>query len=346
MNKQKITICILAALALLIILAGCGRDSVKTSTSSSRLHMDTVVRITASARSESEAERAIEAGFTKIKSIEKLMDRHNPSSALSKINSNSGSWVQSDRDIIEAIETSKQFSRQTGGAFDISIAPVIDLWAGAAEKGQKPSPEKLSMAKSLVDYRKIKTDRRKGRVKLAESGMKLDLGAIAKGYALDRAKEAMKKAGAAGGLINAGGDILCFGKNASAGGWKIGVRSPEANGQNDIECILEINSGAIATSGDYLRFYEIEGIKTSHIINASTGKGSLLFKSATVFADNAADADALATSLSLLGRDQGLKLIESIEGAECFAIASKGEERIKSSGWDKLILQRYSQEEH
>ncbi|ARN57579.1 FAD:protein FMN transferase [Sedimentisphaera salicampi] len=345
MNKLNITICISAALVLPLICAGCGREGVKTSTSSSRMHMDTFVRITASAGSQSDAERAIEAGFAQIKRIEKLMDRHDPASKVSQINSNSGSWVKAGSDIVEVIEISKRFSDKTGGAFDISIAPVIDLWIQAAEKGQKPTQAEMRRAKSLVDYRKIKTRTAKGTVKLAERGMEIDLGAVAKGYALDKAREAMKEAGAKGGLINAGGDILCFGDNGREGGWKIGVRSPEANGRSDIESVLEAESGAIATSGDYLRFYEIGGLKTSHIINPSTGEGSSAFKSATVFAHRAAKADALATAFSLLGRDKGLKLIELIDGAECFAIAAKDGEQIKSSGWDKLTSQRSSLEE-
>jgi thiamine biosynthesis lipoprotein len=211
-----------------------------------------------------------------------------------------------------------------------------------------PTQEELADARSKVGYEKLYLDANEMTVRFAVDGMKLDLGGIAKGYAIDRAIEAMQTGGAVGGMVDVGGDIRCFGlppKGKKT--WRIGLQNPAetdsdeqtlAGGPKQVLMVLTFNNAAVATSGNYRRFVLIEGKKYSHIINRTTGISAEVLSSVTIISQNALDADALATSVSVMGSEKGLTLIEKIPNTEAILITPSPEyQLIKTAGAEKYI---------
>jgi thiamine biosynthesis lipoprotein len=179
-------------------------------------------------------------------------------------------------------------------------------------------------------------------VQFAVDGMRLDLGGIAKGYAVDKAVEAMQTCGAIGGMVDLGGDIRCFGAPLKGRThWVIGLQNPNSDKDiagRDVMLKLQLANGAVATSGDYQQFVLIEGKRYSHIINRKTGTSTEGLSSVTIIANNATDADALATALSVMGAEKGLALIEKLPGTEAILITSQPNyELIKTTGAEKYI---------
>ncbi|MGD8786277.1 MAG: FAD:protein FMN transferase, partial [Phycisphaerales bacterium] len=198
-------------------------------------------------------------------------------------------------------------------------------------------------AKSKVGYEKLKLDDQNRTIQFTVEGMRLDLGGIAKGYAVDKAIEAMQNSGALGGMVDLGGDIRCFGTPSKGKkNWLIGLQNPNAvqdTTVRDVLLKLKLTEGAIATSGDYQQFILIEGKRQSHIMNRSTGKSAEGLSSVTIIAANATDADALATAVSVMGVEKGLALIEKLPHTEAILIASPPEYKLtKSNGAEKYIV--------
>ena len=203
---------------------------------------------------------------------------------------------------------SVEYSAVSGGAFDVTIGPVVDLWRAAGERGGGATVEEIAQAKSKVGYKKLIIDNENSTVRFAVEGMRIDLGGIAKGYAIDLAIEAMRKCGAVGAMVDVGGDIRCYG-------------SP----QGQILLVLRLNDAAVATSGDYQRFVVIDGEQHSHIMNPEIADSARELSSVTVIAPTAIQADALATAVTVIGADGGMRLIETIGEAEVLLIPNSDE---------------------
>jgi thiamine biosynthesis lipoprotein len=206
-----------------------------------------------------------------------------------------------------------------------------------------PNEKELAEARRKVGYKKLKLEAETRNVRFDVEGMRLDLGGIAKGYAIDRAVEAMKNNGVIGGLVDIGGDIRCFGKADDKEHWVIGLQDPkdaDEGSEAKSSMTLKLTDNSIATSGDYRRYVLVEGKKYGHIIDTKKGHSSQNLSSVTIIAPNALDADALATAVSVLGAEKGLQLIESLEGVEAILITPAPEYKlIKSKNADKYILQ-------
>jgi len=227
----------------------------------------------------------------------------------------------------------------------------VDLWRSAAEENSVPSDNELAAAHARVGYEKLMLDANEMSVRFAVEGMRIDLGGIAKGYAIDRAIEAMQKSGAAGGMVDIGGDVRCFGvAPAARDSWLVGLQDPgktvEGIGGSVLLLKLKLVSGAVATSGDYQQFILIQGKRHSHIIDSKTAAGAQGLSSVTIIANSATDADALATAVSVMGAEKGLALIETIPDTEAILISPQpkpvpskveGYELIKTSGAKKYI---------
>ena len=211
---------------------------------------------------------------------------------------------------------------------DITVGPLVRLWQRMGIKKRLPTSRELMDALSLVGYKYVKV--KDDRVSLEKKGMRIDLGGIAKGYAVDKAIKVLKREGVKDALVNAGGDMYCMG-NGPHGRWRIGVQHPRKD--RDIVDILEVTDKAVATSGDYRRYYIIQGKRFGHIINPSTGwtvQNNPM--SVTIIAPDCTSADALATGIFVLGPEKGIELIENLPGIEGIII-SKGMKMVKSGGW-------------
>ncbi len=273
-NKNRsvaiITITTIIAVALITALF-FGTKAPVDIDSGQRMVMGTFARIVAVAEDETTANKCIEAAFKQLRSVEDLMSYHKNGSEISKINHNAyeGS-VNVSKSTFEVLQKSVEFSRLSGGAFDITIGPLSDLWRSASDANSVPSDDELAKARSKVGYEKLILDANEMSVRFVVEGMKLDVGGIAKGYAIDKAVEAMKNYGALGGMIDIGGDIRCFG--AAPRGkkhWLIGLQDPSRTedviGSGRYSLVLKLTDTAVATSGDYRRFVLIGGKKYSQL---------------------------------------------------------------------------------
>jgi FAD:protein FMN transferase len=211
------------------------------------------------------------------------------------------------------------------------------LWRKAGDVNKMPDTDAIAVTKMKVGYDKLILDANTMTVRFAVEGIRIDLGGIAKGYAVDKAVEVMKRKGAKGGMVDSGGNIRCFGKPVNKKDWLIGVQDPNLE-NNEPLMVLKLDDMAVATSGDYRRFVKAGGHKVSHIIDANTGGGANELAGDTIIAPTAIEADALSTAVNVLGPEKGLELVEHILDVEAILITPAPEYRIiKSSGVDEYI---------
>ena len=234
---------------------------------------------------------------------------------------------------LEVIERALFFSRLSGGAFDITIGPVFRLWNFREGK----IPEQVLVQENLkrVDYRKIRVDSAHSSVFLAEPRMEIDLGAIAKGYAVDRACESLQRKGIENFLVNAGGDLKVRGEKEPGLPWVVGIQHPRL--PSEFIAKLRPRNAAVATSGDYEKFFVKEGERYHHILNPVTGKPARQCQSVTVMAPSAMDADALATAVFVLGPAKGLSLLAKIANAHGIIVNARGNVLV-SPNWPEGVL--------
>jgi len=308
--------------------------------------MGTFARIVSVAKDRQTARKAIEAGFEQIKLVDDLMSDYKQDSQISRVNRNAFRRpVKVSEPVFEVLQEAVRFSKLTAGVFDVTVGPLVDLWRRAAEANSPPSQAELQQARSKVGYKKLVLDATKLTVRFTVEGMRLDLGGIAKGYAIDRAVKAMKEASAAGGMVDLGGDIMCFGA-APPGkkSWHIGLQDPHhigvLPGTGSTLLVLKLTDRAIATSGNYRRFFLIDGKKFNHIIDVNSGKGGNKLSSVTIISRKATDADALATAVSVMGLEKGLALVEKLPDTEAIVVGPAPKfELTKTSGAQKYIDQ-------
>ncbi|MHC4728692.1 MAG: FAD:protein FMN transferase [Planctomycetota bacterium] len=308
-----------------------------------RMLMGTFARVVVIAKDSDTAGKCIESAFTQINKVDDLMSDYKSDSEISNLNRDGfKKAVPLSQTTYEVVQKSLEFSRLTDGAFDVTVGPLVELFREAKNKQVLPSQDEITKARSKVGFEKLKLDGENRAVQFTVEGMQLDLGGIAKGYAVDKAVETMQIHGAIGGMIDLGGDIRCFGAPLKGRDhWVIGLQNPNIGKDStgtEVLLKLKMTDGAIATSGDYQQFILIEGKRHSHIMNRKTGTSTEGLSSVTIIADTATNADALATAVSVMGSEKGLELIEKIPGIEAILITSQPEfQLIKTSGAKKCI---------
>lgn len=343
MNKQNIRIAIGIIVAACLIAALYIRPRPPAEADSGhRPVMGTLAQIVAVAPDTNTAKRCIEAGFAEINKVDELMSDYKNDSEISKVNRDAFKQaVKVSKPTYEVLQKAVRFSKLSSGAFDVTVGPLVQLWRLASEANSVPTDTELQYARSKVGYELLYLDANEMSVRFAVDGMKLDLGGIAKGYAIDKAVEAMKKSGALGAMVDIGGDIRCFGKPSKGKShWLIGVQDPnQTEGLIGTSLlVLKLTDAAIATSGNYRRFALIQGRKYSHIINRKTAAAADGLSSVTIIANNAMDADALATAITVMGTEKGLALIEKLPQTEAILITSPPQQKfITTAGAERFI---------
>ena len=303
-----------------------------------RITMGTVAHLLVVARNQTQADAAIQAAVDKIYEIDHLMSDYDPNSQLSLVNREAFEHpVPVDAALFEVLTAAKLYSCMSEGAFDVTVGPVVQLWRKAKQDTIAPSTEAIAKAKEAVGYENLILDAENKTVKFAKEGMFLDLGGIAKGYAVDTAIEILQAAGLKGGMVDIGGNLRCFGTPANGKrNWRIGLQDPQK--EEEILMVLNMDGMAVATSGDYRRFVVIDGQKHSHIINPATADSAQDLSSVTIIAPTAMAADALSTTVTVMGDEKGLAMIETIEDTEAILISHGDETSFeKTSGVDKYI---------
>ncbi|MCE2441188.1 MAG: FAD:protein FMN transferase [Candidatus Latescibacteria bacterium] len=272
----------------------------------------------------------IDAVFNETERLERLLSGYKYDSQVSYLNRN-GSISGEIEELTEVINQSRRFSLLSNGAFDVTVKPVLDLFYNChMYERRRPTGDELENALKLVGYQGIRI--RDQEIVLKKPGMGVTLDGIAKGYIIDRAIEILVQNGISRAFFNAGGDIRVIGEHAVNVPWKVALQDP----QDDSNCIaiVHLNNKAIATSGDYTQYF-FSDRNAHHIVDPRTGESAVGLMSATVVTDRAMDADALATSVMVLGQAQGVELIERLPHTEALII-TKNREILTSSGFDKV----------
>lgn len=286
--------------------------------------------ITLVARDSQTAENYIDSAIAEITRIEWLISDWKPASQVSQVNQNAGIRpVKVDREVLELTERAIKISKITNGAFDISFAAMEKIWRFDGSMATMPSAETVKKAKAKVGYRNIIINRDSATIFLKLPGMKIGFGALGEGYAANRCRELLLAKGIKGGLINATGDIQTWGTRASGKPWNIGINDPFNEGA--LIGVVPLG-GAITTSGSYEKFAMIDGKRYAHIINPSTGYPATGLTSVTVTGPDAEFANALSTSIMVLGKQKGLELIKKYPAYKCLMVTDGGK-YIKSPGF-------------
>ncbi len=303
--------------------------------------MDTVVGVTVFDTSAGHARRAIEAAFARIDEVVALADRYRPNSEVSKLIA-SGGPMRVSPEVYDLLKTAKDMAERTGGAFDITCGPLLIMWKQCGRAKRLPTKEELKRALAPVGSDGIVLA--DGTAKLAKPGMKIDLGGVAKGYAVDAAIAALRRAGITSALVNAGGDMAMIGPRPGKPNWSIGVQDPrKPDDQKAMVCTLALPPCAVATSGNYQRYVEIEGRRFSHIVDPRTGWPCASVPSVTIVSKSSAmAADAWATAASVLPPDETLKLINADSDLEALLVTIQDDGELglaMSKGFAALVKQ-------
>tara|TARA_B100000768_G_C11284835_1_gene381704 strand:- start:8818 stop:9714 length:897 start_codon:yes stop_codon:yes gene_type:complete len=278
--------------------------------------------ITIVVKNESNANFLLDLAINEISRIEQLISSWDKSSQTSLINLNAGiKPVKVDKELFDLIVRSLKISELSQGAFDISYASLDKVWYFDKEMLEMPSKEEIIKSVSKVGYRNIILNKENQTVFLKTKGMKIGFGAIGKGYAADMAKSILVKNEVKSGIINASGDLTAWGKKPSEKDWMVAIVNPLNKAK--IFSWLPIKNKAVVTSGNYERFINFNDKSYSHIIDPRTGYPSEGILSVTIFTEKAELADALATSVFVLGQEIGMNLINQLNGIDCIIINDK-----------------------
>ncbi len=281
--------------------------------------MGTAISVELWAEDAAQGRALTRAVLDEMRRIDRLMSSYRPDSELSRINDNAAdSPVSTSRELFSLIRRALDYSQITAGAFDITYASAGQHYDYRA--GSKPDRTQLEAALPAIDYRHVELDEENTSISFRRKGVRIDLGGIAKGYAVDRSIELLAAAGIKNALVSAGGDTRVMGKRWDRP-WQVGIRDPRKDG---IVSMIPLEDAAISTSGDYERYFEQDGVRYHHILNPGTGDSAREIHSASIIGTHAIDTDALSTSVFVLGVKKGLALINRIPDTEAIIIDNRG----------------------
>ncbi|GAA5020667.1 FAD:protein FMN transferase [Marivirga lumbricoides] len=279
--------------------------------------------ITVVADDETNANVEIDRAIAEITRIERLISSWDANSQTSEINRNAGIRpVKVEAELFQLIERAINISKLTDGAFDITYASMDKIWKFDGTMKEMPGEKEIANSVAKVGYDKIILDKENSTVFLKAEGMKIGFGAIGKGYAADQAKNLLMAKGVPAGIINASGDMNTWGKQPNGEEWQVAITNPMDKSKS--YGLLPITDGAVVTSGNYEKFVEFNGTHYTHIIDPRSGMPSSGIISVTVFAPKAELADALATSVFVMGVEVGLNRINQLPKVECIIIDDTG----------------------
>ncbi|MDE0806029.1 MAG: FAD:protein FMN transferase [Longimicrobiales bacterium] len=307
------------------VLAELDFDLVKET----RTKMGTLVTISVVHRDVSIARTIIDEAFVEIDRLEALFSRYREGTPLWVLN-REGILENPPSEMLEVLTHALEIDTLTDGAFDVTVAPLVDLYSNSFEEmGELPSEVQIENALSLVGSQGINFDRDK--IVFERDGMSLSFDGIAKGYIVDQAVKIIKKEGVRGGLIDAGGDMRATGEDLLGESWRLAIQHPRNPGS--YLCLIDLSDGAVATSGDYMQ-YLTEDFIVHHIVDPRLGTSPDHTSSVSVIASTAAEADALSTATLVLGPEKGIRLLNELPGVEGILV-TKDQEVIKTEEFSR-----------
>jgi len=316
LTRPLVILLLLALLGFLALQRGAGERPQQLSRS--RILMGTVVEISAYGADQGRLEAAVTDAFAEMARIERLMRPAGEGSDVARLTA-SEQGIEVAPETAEVLALGLQVAAESGGAFDMGLGRLKRLWGIETEAPRVPTPAEIRQSLAGTGQDDLRLDGR--RAEKAQPALAVDLGAIAKGYAVDRAVEVLRRAGIESAAVNAGGNIRLIGDHGGRP-WRIAIQHPrDAAGQL---AVLELVDTSVSTSGDYERFFERDGIRYHHILDPRTGYPAGRCQSATVVTASAALADALSTAAFVLGPEEGLALLQRFPAAEGLIVAADG----------------------
>lgn len=345
MKRQTIkkSLFLIATVAMIITQTACNSNKMIEPVTGQNYYLDTICDVSVyeinGGLDEKEADAAIDAAFDRCRELDKKLSNTVEASEVSKINRSGGEWVSVSDDTMEVIRKSIEYGRLSDGDFDITIGTVTALWDFHAEKPLVPDKELVSEAVKHVDYNNIEIDDDASAVRVKESGARIDLGGIAKGYIGGEMAETLESLGVTSAIINLGGNIVAVGSKPDGKGgvtpFMIGIEKPFSD-RTEIIGSTSAEDRTVVTSGVYERMFKVKGKIYHHILSTETGYPiDTDLDSVTLIADKsmATDLDALSTICLIKGSSGGKKFIEEIDGVEALFCKSNGD-IIKTSGME------------
>ncbi|MDD6189177.1 MAG: FAD:protein FMN transferase [Clostridiales bacterium] len=313
--NKKTAVLAAAVFFLISSLAGCARNRTISKTA---LKLDTVVTITIYGSSDP---APIDSAFDEIDRLAALLDVNDKGSDLYRLAENAGKWVEVADETAEVLALAQRYYELSGGYFDITAAPLVELW-NVNNGGYFPTDEEIKAALAIVDGAALLLD---GNMACLErEGMKADLGGIAKGYIADKVKTHLISLGIDSAVIDLGGNVLLIGGKPDGSAFNIGIKDPLSESGELLKTVRS-SGESLVTSGIYERYFEHEGKRYHHILDPFTGAPSESdVAGVTIISTDSVHGDALSTSCLLLGREAGMELVESIDGAEALFVTRDG----------------------
>ncbi|MGC8659908.1 MAG: FAD:protein FMN transferase [Desulfomonilaceae bacterium] len=317
-------------ISAILILNSCSSVNSDSSLKSRRILLGTLVEITVLGPSD-KLQEVTNSAYNEIRRIEDLASFHKKSQ-LTKINQNAGiSPVNVAPELVSLIQQALEVSRRTNGAFDPTIGAVAKLWNfSESDAPRLPGKDEIDQALKKVGWQKVIVVPEKHEVFLPEKGMALDLGGIAKCYALNQAEKMIKSLGIKSALINAGGDIAAFGGKERGTPWRIGIQDPRDN--SGISAVLEVDAGLVFTSGDYERFFEKDGKRYHHILDPKTGYPASECESVTIVVPDGSRYEGFPAAIFVMGPEKGMAFVQNFKDLACLIIDSEGKFLVSPNG--------------
>lgn len=317
LSQKKSIITAIIFILILSVIQGCQDKEELPEATATTFAMDTIIQMKAYGV---KAQEVIDASFGRIRDIENRMSAHIKSSQIEIINSNPGQEIKVDKDTFLVIKKALEYAKLTEGKFDPSIGPLVQLWGIGTEKARVPDDKEIKDALSVVNYRWIELNEENTTVKITKKGMRLDLGAIVKGYAADEVRRIVLENKIKSAYVNLGGNVMVIGSKPDGSLWNIGIQDPRLE-RGSVMASIRLEDKTIVTSGNYERYFIEDGILYHHIIDPITGKPARSgVISASIITQNSFDADALSTSVFILGPEKGMELVEKLPHIEAIII--------------------------
>lgn len=340
-----------AAVFLVLVLTGCVQAEQKREFDVQYFdYFDTFTSFTVYADDEEQFQEYAELFRSELEFYHQLFDIYENYAGLNNIktiNDNAGiTPVQADEEILKLLDFSLDEYERTGGRVNVAMGSVLSIWHEYREYGrenpdraQVPDRKTLEKAAGHIDIHDVHIDRDKSTVYLADPEMRLDVGAVAKGYAARRICEKLKKAGVTSALVSIGGNVQTIGGKEDGTPWRVGIQNPDTSSSQSYLHALNLKDLALVTSGTYQRYYEVDGVRYHHIIDPETLMPRQELASVTILSPDGAEADALSTAVFNMPLEEGMAFVESSEQVEAFWVCEDGRE-VWSSGFEAYVTDR------
>ena len=295
--------------AALVLCTGRGEAITDARFEFSQVHMGMPVRLVLYARDAPTAHRAAESAFGRIAELDQILSDYRPDSEVNRLVARGGEWVAATPDLFAVLERSLAIARLSDGAFDPTIGPLVALWREARRTSQLPTDAAVAAARARVGWQRVELDRGRTAVRLHGTGMRLDFGGIAKGYIIQQSVRVLAARGLTRVLVEAGGDIIVGDPPPGRSGWSVELPDDDQIDSKFAARAANLSNAALATSGPGAQYVDIDGVRYSHVIDPKRGIGLTHRLTARVIDSDGATADALATALTVAGREAAARIL-------------------------------------